>query len=101
MWWILAGCLGAIALLGIGIAAMPKEQVKRKARFEIPEQITPFTVLGLLKDIETNNGLSTKKKEELSTSINRIETYYFGEANGDDEPKLAEIAKRWVRQAKA
>ena len=79
---------------------MPKERTVRKPRFAVPAEVTPFTVLGLLKDIEANNGLNPKRKEELATSINRIEKYYFGEPNGDEEPKLRDIAGTWVRQAK-
>jgi len=100
IWWIVGGALACVALLGLVFAMIPGERVERKARYEVPEDVTPFTVLGLLKDIEANNGLGPKRKDELSTSINRIEKYYFGEPNGDDEPKLQEIATRWVRQAK-
>ena len=59
------------------------------------------TVLQLLKDIEANNGLSSKRKLELSSSINRIERYYFGVRSQDEEPKLEEIARSWVRQARS
>ena len=100
IWWTVGIALGSVALVGLLIALLPKEQVVRKPRFEVPEKVTPFTVLGLLKDIESNNGLSPKKKEELSTSINRIEQFYFGEPNGDEAPQLNEIARTWASQAR-
>lgn len=98
--WAVGLGLGGVALLGLIFALRPKERVERKARFEVPAEVTPFTVLGLLKDIQANNGLTPKRKTELSTSINRIEQYYFGATNGEEEPKLTEIARTWVRQAR-
>lgn len=100
LWWALGIGLGVVALLGLVIALLPKEQEARRARFEVPEQVTPFTVLGLLKDIEANNGLTPKRKSELSSSINRIEQFYFGEQPEAEEPNLTDIARSWVRQAK-
>ncbi len=100
IWWTVGIALGSVALLGLIIALIPQEKTERKARFAVPEEVTPFTVLGLLKDIEANNGLTPKRKEELSTSINRIESYYFGDANGTEEPKLRDIAGEWAKRAK-
>ena len=101
IWWIVGISLGSVALLGIVFALLPKQQEVRQARFEVPEDLNPFTVLGLLKDIEANNGFSTNQKTDLLTSINRIERFYFGESNGESAPELADIAHTWVRQAKA
>ena len=101
VWWTLGIGLGTVGLLGMVFAMLPKEQVVRKARFEVPEDVTPFTVLGLLRDIQTNNGLSPKRKTELSSSINRIEEFYFGEPNGDQPPDLSDIARSWVKRAKS
>ncbi|QDT41944.1 hypothetical protein Pan241w_20240 [Gimesia alba] len=75
-----------------------KPQTVTAARYQVPEHITPFTVLGLLKDIERNNGLSPAGKQELGVSISRLEHYYF-EAPKGEEPDLNEVVHRWVNQA--
>lgn len=64
----------------------------------LPENLTPFHVITLLKDIHQNNGLQPSKKEELGQSINRLEEYYFGEdRQNDSPPDLNEIAETWLR----
>lgn len=68
------------------------------SRYVIPENLTPFTALGVLKDIERNNGLSDSGKQELGSSISRLEHYYF-EAPEGDEPNLNEVVRRWVRKS--
>jgi len=100
VWWVLGLSLSLVCLLGLVFALIPKEKAVRKARFEVPSEVTAFTVLGLLKDIEAHDGVSAKHKPELSTSINRIQKFYFGESNGDEPPQLDTIAKTWVKRAR-
>ncbi len=99
---------------GLGIAAMvlvgggltwwllrkPQQTQVAERRFEMPEHATPFNVLSLLKDIERNNGLSPENKNELATSINRIERYFFAEEKDAEVPNLHEVAQSWVRKAR-
>jgi hypothetical protein len=61
--------------------------------------LTPFTVLGLLRSIEQNNGFDLDVHRELQGSIAQIEHFYFGE-NAEAEPDLQDIAQRWVSRAK-
>ena len=65
------------------------------SRFELPEQLTPFAVLGLLRDIQHNNGLGPADREELGASIDRLERHYFAETD-EQEPDLHQIAASWV-----
>ena len=65
----------------------------------MPEEITPFSVLGLLRNIEHNNGLQPPQRDELNASIERIESHYFDKAS-PTEPDLKQIAETWIRQAK-
>ena len=67
-------------------------------RFQIPAVVTPFTVLGLLREIEHNNGLAAAQKQELATSIQQLEHHYFASSNGSD-PDLKKIAETWVARA--
>ncbi len=54
--------------------------------------------MGLLKQIQQNDGLNESGRQELNTSINRLEQYYFVNANNDDEPDLKELAETWIRK---
>ncbi len=62
-------------------------------RFRMPEPVTPFTVLGLLREIQQNNGLPAPQMHELAGSIERVERHYFAETDGDpiDLHQVAEI----------
>ena len=97
---------GLLAVTVIGVCGWLKtrnttEQTAVGPKFVVPEQTTPFSVLCLLKNIETNNGLSADSRKELQTSINRIERYYFAsEEATDGEPDLTELATTWVRKAR-
>ena len=70
-------------------------------RFAVPEDVNPFTVLTLLKDIRQRNGISSQQAEELETSINRVQKYYFAkEVTGEQSEDLASLANHWVKKAK-
>ena len=46
----------------------------------MPETLTAFSVLGLLRDIQQNNGLGENQKRELAASIDELERHYFAES---------------------
>ena len=58
--------LGAGAFLGLRRLARPGEAPR--GRFQVPEQVNPFTVLGVLREIQTRNGLSPDAAIELELS---------------------------------
>ncbi len=97
-WWLLGGVLLAAAGVVAFLFLRNPADVAVARRFELPDQLTPFTVLGLLKDIESNNGLSKDRQTQLAGAINRLEEYYFYDRQGE-EPDLKGIARDWVRQA--
>ena len=92
--------IGIIGLAWV-IAARSRrpETTAGQSRFQMPEEITPFSVLGLLRNIEHNNGLQPAQRDELNASIKRIESHYFDKAS-PKEPDLQQIAETWIRQAK-
>ena len=92
-----------LALLLLGGLWFGFSRVGRRHRPEaggrrLPEPITPFSVLGLLRDIERDNGFSPEGKRELAEAIDVIEKSYFGPA-ADDHPDLRRIAEDWVGRA--
>ncbi|WP_165229120.1 hypothetical protein [Aquisphaera insulae] len=100
-WW-LAGGLG-LATLAIGsliayLRARPRKA--RATRFQVPDELTPFSVLGLLRDIEHRNGLPAPQLQDLSSSIAQLERHFFAGTDGHAaEPDLKSIAETWVRRA--
>ena len=61
----------------------------------LPEQLTAFTVLGLLRDIRDENQLSEAHHTELATIIDGLEQHYF-RGEGESEPNLRAIAEEWL-----
>jgi hypothetical protein len=103
MWpWILGGVLAVVAIGGVGaavIASRPRAQ-GASHRYAIPDDLTPFNVLGLLREIQQNDGLNEAGHRQLTVDIQRIERYYFA-ANGEDAaPDLKQIAESWAGQAR-
>jgi hypothetical protein len=92
--------LAVFALIGgIAFFTMRKPIAVRVEGLQLPEHLTPFSVLGLLRGIEQSNGFSDDVHQELQGSIAQIEHFYFGETN-DTEPDLHGIAQAWVSRAK-
>ena len=76
----------------------PVEQ--SQARFEVPDEINPFTVLTVLRDIKQRNGISNQQSEALNHSINRVESFYFGRSQQDLAAEdLKALAEQWVRES--
>ena len=78
----------------------PTSQPQAATNWHVPEDITPFSVLTLLKSIERNNGLSAQSKSDLTRSITQIERYYFADHRESSAPDLASEARTWVSKAR-
>jgi hypothetical protein len=98
-WWTLLG-VAVVAIVGVGLwLAIGNRQPPSAPRFTVPQEVTPFAVLGLLRDIQTNNGLHATDQQDLAASIDRLERHYFA-APEPAEPDLHDIANRWVAKAR-
>ena len=99
-WLIPAIVLGLCGIAGL-IYSMNKPAEIVADRFQVPEDVNPFTVLTLLKDIRQRNGISDEKAVELDRSINRVEEYYFGRSDSEEQQQdLSALANQWVQRAK-
>jgi len=99
--WVWA--VAALVVLGGGAFAFVRARRSRRtergaARFRVPEPLTPFTLLGLLRDIRRNDGLSASDETELAAAIEAVERAYFA-ADEDPAPELARLAEDWVARA--
>ncbi len=96
--WLWAPALLAVVVVAGGFAFIRAARGRRRevrGRFHVPAEVTPFTVLGLLRDIQQNDGLASADKQELIASIDRLERHYF-QAPEPHEPDLHAIAATWV-----
>lgn len=99
--WITAGLLAAL-LVPLALWLVQRAWGKSATvtpRFEIPRELNPFTVLGLLEQIESIAGLSERDRSEVRRSIESLERHYFSGANGTPEPDLTRLASTWVERA--
>ncbi len=99
LWWTLAAVLLTV---GAGTATVlisrRGQRTERQSRFSMPNEISPFTVLGLLRQIDNGNGLSVNTHGELRSEIDRLERHFFGNPR-PEEPDLERIARDWLQQA--
>ncbi|MGE3818315.1 MAG: hypothetical protein AB7I30_02680 [Isosphaeraceae bacterium] len=93
--------LGGASLLTAAAALVwwyrPRRTVVETSRYLLPETLTPFNVLGLLREIDRDDALSPEKKTELAASIDRLERYYFAQ-NPGEAPDLHALARDWIGQ---
>lgn len=97
LWWSGGGLLVlAFAVLAFRVfRSGPKRAAS--TRFQMPDRVTPFSVLGLLRDIQQNNGLAAPEMQELAGSIEGIERHYFAESGGEPVD-LERVAETWIRR---
>ena len=101
-WWLggLGGLvlLGALIAIGRSLAARRVQAGESRGRFPLPDEVSAFTVMGLLRRIDAENGLANGHREELRAQITRLERYYFEEQDGE-APDVRGIAETWVARA--
>jgi len=99
--WIVAGIVLVLLVGGLGYRAWRKRAVAPvEMGLELPEALTPFNVLALLRKIEARNGFDIRTQGELADSIQSLERFYFAGVDGQSPPDLQHLASRWVSRAK-
>lgn len=100
--WVVGSIAGVVLLSGLGAWRWSKRpRTVAAAGVQLPDHLTPFNMLALLKRIESNNGFDVKSQQELAGSIQTLERYYFaGAADSQAEPDLQQLARRWVAKAR-
>jgi hypothetical protein len=99
VWW----GLGGIAVVGAAIyfgRRLVRPRAAEAARFQVPETVNAFTVLGVLREIQSQNGLTPDAHSELQREIAELEALYFGDGRVGSQTDLRQVAQRWVSRAK-
>lgn len=101
-WRWLPWVVGGIALVGAIVVLIRRGRrgpaVSVGDRFVVPDPVTPFTVLGLLRSIESHKGQTSAFQAELAQAIGQVERSYFARSDGPP-PDLQAIAETWARRA--
>jgi hypothetical protein len=102
--WILPGVLFIGCVAGLFLLLRPKktDPAAARAAYTLPPQLTPFTVLNLLRRMEQDQrlGMPGDRRSELAMAIRQLEERYFGrtgETNGQSD--LERLAREWVSRA--
>lgn len=98
VWLVVA--LGVVAGGVYAVRRLARPAAAEQARFRVPETVNAFTVLGVLRDIQSQNGLTPDAHGELGREIAALEATYFGDGRSGGEPDLRQLAERWVTRAR-
>ena len=98
MWaWALGG---VVLLLGVGVAVIrrrPKVDAVDTGRFRMPADVTPFTILALLRRIREEAGVADSDRKDLDAVIVEVERQFFREES-HGELDLRAVAEGWLRR---
>ncbi len=103
-WAALATGTAAMAVCGVLLWRRRQRRPLAPAA-ELPDPLTPFTVLGFLRNLEARVGLSADRQTELRSCIDELESHYFRlpgthphdvHPAGATAPDLETIARAWL-----
>ncbi len=96
--WLLL--IPVVLLLGLMLRSILKGSgdVAGPAGPQMPEEMTPFSVLNLLRDVRSSPRIDDGQRRELDAAVIQIEQHFFGEADAA-RPDLVSIAQTWIKRA--
>ena len=101
LWWGSAGVAVLLGLVAVAVWRLNRPWAIGADKWQVPQPLTPFSVIRLLERIRAEGGLSQEQKAELNQSIGHLERSYFaGESNGNGHADLKGVTEDWVRRAR-
>ncbi|MEQ8768145.1 MAG: hypothetical protein RL885_29850 [Planctomycetota bacterium] len=98
MFWVGGGLLLLLLVFLTRPLWKPARTELGSEGLSLPEKLTPFTVIGLLREIERRHTLESGTESQLESEIHRLEQHYF--QNGtEEELDLRGIAESWLGKA--
>jgi len=91
--------LAALAALAVWLWRGRRRRTGPTHAFTMPEDVSAFTVIGLLRRIEAEDGLSDPERDELRSSLESLEATYF-RAEEPEKVDLEGIAERWIQRTR-
>lgn len=96
--WVAGGVPIGLLLIGLTVMALRAQPAPRQLAYQRPEEITPLSVISLLKQIRDDRKLGQEKLTQLDDAIHRIEQHFFYTQNGE-VPDLSQETDRWLSMA--
>ena len=95
--WALGGLVALTAASVLLYRFRPAEAAPA-GRFALPDPLTPFAALGLLREIQLQDAVPDGRRRDLAAAIADLEAHYFA---GSDRPgpDLKAVVAHWVGQA--
>jgi hypothetical protein len=100
-WLWIAVIGGALLVFLVGAVVLWPKKAEVAAiggRYQLPEDLTPFVVITLLRRIREENNLKADTLGQLNDSIEKLERHYF-DRESSEEPDLRQIAEGWIKKA--
>lgn len=98
--WALSAAAVVAAVLSVGwvwhLASHRGGPVE--ARFAVPSNLTPFTAIGFLKELEAHAGFDDATRRQLQDAVISIERHYFQTADAMP-PNIEQITNQWLTAA--
>ncbi len=98
IYWLAGGIPIALLLGVVLVVAMRVPKVERAYSYQRPDEITPLSVISLLKQIRGDEKLENDKLAQLDDAISQIEQHFFYTENGE-VPDLDKETDRWLSLA--
>ena len=99
MWpWWLGGGIAAVLLFALAFTRRKPVAIEAARGLRIPENLTAFTVLGLLQQIRTSGALDASANDDLAAAIAKIEAGFFA-ADAEAAVDLHALAAQWIDRA--
>jgi len=101
--WPAAGT-GVVAILAVALVIFLRRRQPSRAlarAYSHPQQLTPFTLLGLLRRIRSDASLrfSAGEQQDLNNTIAELESQFFGRGKTGQGLELDAIVSLWLSRA--
>jgi hypothetical protein len=102
LWWASGAAIALLLLAGIAFLLLRRPSSRAAGRWQMPNPLTPFTLISLLTRIHQDKTLTEQQREDVRQSIRRLERHYFAnDGDGDGQIDLKEVAEGMLTRLSA
>jgi hypothetical protein len=75
-----------------------RDRLVSVGRYTLPSDLSPFSVIELLRRMVADGHLPASERPELQGHIDTLEAWFFADVRGGETPDAAQIARTWVQR---